>query len=400
MTESSTVEADESGATPEAKSVAVVSEPLTYHQHARHSFFKDMLVADREPSAARRLDRHEVEMRSIREAADKESWRRLHAGDVETRVNPNTNSGTGGYFTTPLWLNQQFATAPRADRIVADLIRNKFDLPEGVSSVNLPIITQGTKTASAIDDAAVSDQDVQDAPGSSVVATITGQADTALQLLEQSPAGAHLDWAFFTDLNADYDAQLENQLLNGLGAAARQILGVLTSAGTAGVTYTSASPNGAELYPYLGQAIARVGNNRSKPPECWIMRSARWGWLSTSESTQNLPFGLPTASYIGDQVYEPNPVAGLIGFPVFCDDLIPQNLGAGGNQDVIAALRPSDMVLLESAPVMNVNREVLSGSLGVRIQMHKKAAAITNRYLSGISPITGTGLVVAAGFKN
>jgi hypothetical protein len=43
-------------------------------------------------------------------------------------------------------------------------------------------------------------------------------------------------------------------------------------------------------------------------------------------------------------------------------------------------------------------REPLSGSLGARIQMHTRVAAITNRYPSSIGTVTGTGLAVQSGW--
>lgn len=396
----SEIEPENPDGQPQEPRVQVVSEPLTYHRHSRTSFFRDMVLASRDVGAAQRLERHSNEMRVISEKRNAEAWQRINDAKFETRTLPDTSAGTGGNFTVPLWLNDEFATAPRPNRVLANLIRNRFDLPDGVSSVNVPILTTGTLTAPMVDNADGTDQDIEDAASSSTVATIEGHSDQALQLLEQSPAGAHMDWAIFEDLTADADAQLEAQLLSGAGAASKQILGVLNVSGTVGVTYTDGSPTGSALYPYLGQAGARVGNNRKLAPECWLMRTARWMWLTTSEDTAQLPFGIPAPFFLGDDTRTPNPVSGIGGFPVFTDDALPANLGDGENQDVIAALRPSDLILLEGTPVTSVMREPLSSTLGVRLQFHQKVAAITNRYPSGISPITGTGLVVQTGFDN
>lgn len=380
-------------------SIEVLSEPLTYRQDVPYSYFRDLALEGRDASAADRLARHREEMTHIELLQLKMALDQLNANGLEYRVQPDTAPGNGGNFTMPLWINQMFATAPRPGRVLAGLIKAAFELPEGVSSVNLPIMTKGTVVAPTHDDTAVAGQDVTDAAGSSTVVTLAGQADMALQLLEQSPAGAHLDWAIFTDLAAAYDADLEGQLLNGLGTAAKQILGVLNVLGTVGVTYTDPSPTGAEMYPFFGQAFARVGNNRNLAPECWLMRSARWGWIGTSETLNGLPFSLPTV-YLGDTDETPDPISGIIGLPVFTDDALPATQGAAANQDVVVALRPSDLILLEGTPSTTVQREVLSGTLSVRFQMHNRAAAITNRYPTGISPITGTGMVVQTGFAS
>ena len=196
--------------------IRVKSEPLTYREgDPEVSYYRDLLLSDRVPGAADRLQRHREEMDVVRSERETRAWRSLHSGDLEYRLEPNRTQGYGGYFTVPLWLNQAFATANRAGRTLADLISPKFDLPQGVSSVNLPIIITGTAVQPALDTAPVVDQDITDAPGSSTVATLSGDADVSLQLLEQSPGGAHLDWALFQDLSEAYDEDLETQLLNG-----------------------------------------------------------------------------------------------------------------------------------------------------------------------------------------
>lgn len=378
-------------------SVEVISEPLTYERRGPHSYFQDMHRAQEDPRAFDRLSRHAAEMNVVSENRDAKARRALDKGNLEYRVSPNTTPGTGGYATVPLWLNELFATAPRPGRVLSALIKAAFELPGGVSSVNIPILNTGTAVEADVDNSPVVEQDIVDTAGSSTVVTLTGQSDWPLQALEQSPAGAALDWVIFTDMTAGYDAQFETQLLTGLGSAFKQLVGILNVAGAVGVTYTDATPTGAKLYPYLGQAIARIGNNRNLPPLAFLMRTARWAWLSTSEDAQGLPFSLPTF-FLGDDDSSPDPLGGVAGIPVFCDDALPANLG--GNQDAAVALRPSDMILFEGTPQTTVMREVLSGSLGVRFQLHNRVAAITNRFASGISPITGTGMVVQSGFNS
>lgn len=383
---------------PVVPTVQVNSEPLTYHQHSRSSYFKDLLLTDRTAGAADRLQRHAVEMDVIsRERAEK-AWRSVRDGGFEYRVEANRTDGQGGYFSPPLWMNELFATGRRASRTLASLIPMSFDLPPGVSQINLPILSTGTRTQHVLDNTAIPDQDIVDAAGSSTVVTIAGQADVALQLLEQSPGGAHLDWALLTDLTLDAGRDLEAQLINGHGTSFGELLGVVNVTGINAVAYTSGSPTGSLLYPILGEATAEIGDNRDLPPEAWLMRTARWSWIITQESTAGLPFGLPTPFFIGNDDETPDPIGGLLGWPVFCDDAIPATLGAGANQDVIIALRPSDLVLLESQPHTVVDTQVLSGTLGARIQLHTYVAAITNRYPTGISVISGTGLVIQTSF--
>jgi HK97 family phage major capsid protein len=333
-----------------------------------------------------------------------------HAAEMENRAAPSRTPGQGGFFAPPLWLNQQFATAPRPKRVLAELIPG-FPLPAGAQSINLPIITKnnGTATRPQVDDGQVADGDILDAPGSSRVATITGEADVPLQLLEQSPAGAHLDFALFKDLTEDYDAQLEYQLLFGTGTGSPtvdyQLQGIATMAGINNQVFTSATPSfsagtvGNNLYPFMGQAAAQIGDLRRLPPEAWLTTTSRWSWVATSVDNGNRPIVPPDLHPpVHDGTGGPEAVSADLGWPVFCDDAIPTTLGAGANQDVIIVCRPSDLLLFEAEPRNAVLTEVLSGTLGARIQLRNYVAAITNRYPSGVAVISGTGLVVQSGF--
>ena len=382
-----------------AERVRVRSEPLTYREgDPKVSYYRDLLLSDRVPGAADRLQRHTQEMDVIRQERETRAWRSLHSGEMEYRVEPNRTQGYGGYFTVPLWLNQAFATANRAGRVLASLMRN-LPLPAGVSSVNLPIIVTGTVVQPAMDTAPVVDQDITDAPGSSTVATLSGDADVSLQLLEQSPGGAHLDWALFQDLSEAYDEDLETQLLTGRGSTYQELLGITKVIGINSVTYTDGSPSGSAMFPYFGKAAAQIGDNRKRPPECWLMRTARWAWLSAAEDTAQRPFSIPTPFYIGRGTSAtPDPVGGLLSFPVFADDAIPADLGTGADEDVVIAIRPSDLILLEATPVTAVMREPGSGNLSARIQMHNRVAAITNRKPAAVSVLSGSGLKIASGF--
>ncbi len=380
-----------------------IKEPLTYRRdNQTHSYFRDLWLSENDghgggDAARKRLDRHGAEMRAIHAERDKRALSAIRAGEFqyEQRVEPNRTDGYGGYLTVPEWLEQMFVTALRPSRVLAGLTP-RFDLPLGVSSVNLPIIGTGTATGPVSDTAAVPEQDISDSAGTSTVVSISGQADVPLQLLEQSPAGASLDVALLTDLSAAYDASLETQLLYGGGTTQNQLAGITTLSGITSVTYTDADPTGSKLWGYLAQAAGQLGDLRKAPAQAWLMRSARWFWLQGSTDTSGLPFGLSPA-YLGNDASTPWPVGGLMGLPSFLNESVSAVLGGGGNQDEVICLRPTDTVLFESAPTTNVFREPLSGSLGARIQLHARVAAIT-RHVSSVATVGGTGLVVASGY--
>jgi HK97 family phage major capsid protein len=388
--------------------VQVRSEPLTYDRHAPTSFFRDLVLsAKKDPGASARIARYEQEIRVLIEGNDERALRVLGRAGVESRVAPNRVPGTGGNFAVPLWLIEDFATAPRTGRVLGDLIPS-FPLPHGIGSVNIPRLTTGTATAGTIDGAPVPEQDIVDAAVSSTVVTIAGEGDFPLQMLEQSPADAHLDWAIFKDLGEDADYRLEQQLLFGTGtptAAGGQLLGVTNVTGINTVTYTDGSPTLSEMYSSFGKAGAQISDNRKKPPECWLMTGSRWFWIATSEDDQHRPITPPDTSPPPPTTSGAQAIGALAGrLPVYIDDAIPATYSGtsltpgGGTQDLVICLRPDDLMLFESEPVMLALEEVGSGSLQVRLQLRKYVAALTGRYPSGISVVCGTGFTVQSGF--
>ncbi len=396
--------------------VRVASEPLTYAAERRErSFFADLVTEARGESAEalnarERLGRHNREVRV--ELAERE---RRVAGQVaavdglefgrERRLSSRV-PGFGGSFAPPLWLIDRFATAPRPGRVLADLIPG-FPLPSGVSSVNVPRFVAGNVAQAATDGAAAPSADWTDAAVSSPCAPIAGHSDVALSLLELAPRNT-LDIAVWRDLTEAYDAHLEALLVNGVERTGSKVEfnGLLNyptgPGGVNAITYTDASPTGAKLFPSFGQAAAQIGDNRLAPPEIWAMRTARWCWLGSAEDGQGLPLAVPghtppprIPGLLDDR--RTPPVAPLLGWPIFPNDSIPANLGAGQNQDAIIACRPSDMLLFESEPVVGVDLESLSGALGARITFRAYAAFLGARRPTGIATITGTGLVVQSG---
>ncbi|MGP8180848.1 MAG: phage major capsid protein [Acidimicrobiales bacterium] len=383
---------------------------FVYRKDTQLSYFRDRAYAQQDAEAASRLKIHAQEMDAYLKEAERRqaaaAERAAQEMDFEFRVNPSLVTGQGGYFSPPAWVIEDFATYPRPTRILAQLAR-AFPLPPFCQSVNLPRMTGGNMAAwQGNDDSGNPSSDVTDAAGSSEVVTISGQGDTAVQLLDFSPVNAAADWAWFMDLNEAYDYALEQQLLVGTGSgsstvAQSQLPGILNLTGTGSVAYTDVSPTGSKMFAYLGQAAAYLGKNRKKPPEAWLMTTSRWAWLMSSEDTQLRPFEMPDLN--GTKVAECP--GSQLGWPVWLDDAMPTtstqgtpNTYTGGTQDFIIACRPSDMFLFEGHPVTSVNMEPLSGVLGVRFILRNYVAAVTNRYPSGICSLGGTGLAVQTGF--
>ena len=392
--------------------VSVLSSPLTYDARLvrdkrspngfraielgdeKRSYIADLINAERtgDSDAQERLERHGREMADL----GKQRALDLVPGatyEQEQRA-VNWTAGTGGNFAPPGWLNQYFVTAPRAGRVFAAQIPT-FDLPVGFQSINVPRLTTGTLSGVISQNSEDDDRDIVDAAVSSGVVTISGNEDVPLQLLEQSPPGAHLDFVVFTDMIADYDQQLEYQLLNGAGGTGpnAQLLGLLNNLVTAPynatVTYPDATPTASKMFPYLGQTMAVVGKNRRMPPEFWMMNTSRTAWIASSEDTQNRPLILTDLAGSGRW--------DLLTVEVLINDAILPTYGAGGNQDVIIACRPSDWMLLESELHTDVYFEVLSGTLEARCQLRRYVAALERQPTSSAA-LEGTGMVVQANF--
>lgn len=403
-------------------SVRVVSEPLTYDARLvrdprgplgfravptreNSSYVADLASYQLRMSdwreAEHRLRRHEKEMRTL----SAESSRLFHP-DVEYEFEQRTVSwanGQGGYFAPPLWIIEQFATVPTPERVLSAKAP-KFDLPEGCQSVNLPAWTGNSADVSvqALGTPATS-VDLTDNAIQSAVATIAGNEDVPLQMLEQSPVGAHLDWAVFSNMEARYGYKLELQLLVGTGAATpqgsgnNQLLGLFNNTAIPAanqVQYTGAGEGAAAgatgMYSSIGLLPAKIGQNRLLPPECWLMSTSRGAWLASSEDQQSRPL------MISDNIASSG-TWDLMGYQVFLNDAIPRNLGTGANEDRIIACRPSDWLVLEADPRTSVFREVISGNLMARIQLRRYVAALL-RYPTSVAYLYGSGMATGAGF--
>ena len=117
------------------------------------------------------------------------------------------------------------------------------------------------------------------------------------------------------------------------------------------------------------------------------MTTSRGAWVTSAEI--NFPLALSNQTESG--------AFDLLAYRVHQDDAIPTNLGAGGNQDLIVACRPSDWLLLESERRTSVFTENLSGTLSARIQLRRYVAALL-RQPTSVAYLTGTGMIVQANF--
>lgn len=425
--------------------LSIVSEPLTYEARLvrdkngpqgfravstreNHSYVRDFIIEQTrgDQNARERLQRHAREMEVIGEARE-----RVFHPDVEVDFEQravNWTNGQGGYFAPPLWIVEQFAYQPTPERVLSKLAP-QFELPVGAQSVNLPAWSAGAEMGVTPLTAAPPSTSTIDTAISSAVVTIAGNYDVPIQMLEQSPQGAHLDWVAFTTMEARYGYQLEQQLIIGTGAAVpqgsgnNQLLGIYnnpaipaaniisyTGTGQASPGTTGSLAQGAtSMFSYLGFAISKIGQARFLPPEAWLMSTSRVGWIGSSEDNQNRP--LMIADRDGSGAFD------LIAIPVYWNDAIPRTSGTNANEDRVICCRPSDWLILESERRTNVSSlrrdstnlrrdnaalgdamgGVLSGTLQVRLQMRRYVAALL-RYPTSVAYLQGSGMATSGGW--
>ncbi len=351
---------------------------LTYGPNGTHSYFRDRILTELvdDAQARGRLDRHRREMRVLLEERGRTARATAALSGVELRATTIADA-SGGQFSPPLWLIDLMATAPRPGRVLAALMP-RLPLPPGVSEISVPRIATGTNVEPTPDGAVVANEELLGSFATSPAAQFSGAIDTTMQLLERNPTGSALDFILLRDLFAAYDAELEEQLINGSGTNG-QLLGALNVPAGAGlaseVTYTDASPTGAEMIVPVMKACAQLGDARQRPPEVILLRTARRAWFAAETYPQTF----------------------VAPWPVAEDDAIPATIGAG-TQDAILPLRPSDMLLMESSPIVSVDRATLSGTLGVRLTLRGYAAALVARQPTAVARVVGTGMAVQSGY--
>ena len=376
-------EARSTTAVPTFGSAVVTNEPKTYDERGANSFVRDMIFAStrNDQGSWSRLNRHMDEVR------------------VENRAVGRTD-GAIGEFVAPLWLLDAYAGQARAGLATASLFTQQ-ELPANTDSISIPRITTGTSTAfQSADNATVSNTDMATSTVTAPVRTLAGYQDVSIQLLEQSGLSAGLDQLVFKDLIADSDRALNTAVLNNADGTSGTIQGVYNAAGTS-VTWTEATPTGANGQKAIAQAISQIVSARFDRPDYIVVAPATWYWLASSVDSNGRPIVVPTAN--GPQnasglVTDPGVAGGVAGSIHGISVVVDPTMAlVSTTQSPIIVGKFSDSYLYSSAPKFLVAQDVLSGSLGVRFVM-RKYVALAHRYAKSYATITGTGTVKQTGF--
>jgi len=393
--------------------VSVVNEPGIYDEHSSCSFIRDLIVAQTglplrsvtPEQAQERLQRHSAY--EEQHAADRHVGYAIeHRALGLTAANEQSRalSSTGGEFTPPVWLLDQWVSVARAASPLRRLVR-RAPMPATGTEFSLPRFTAvsgvvGSEQAENTNpQETLSGSDLITMP----VVTLLGEVPVSQQLYERSD----IDRYVLADMADSYAASLEEQLTSGSGSQG-QLLGLLNVPTTAtdGVppailqTWTESTPTPGGLVQSMGQLAAGVANGRLRPPQFYLMRPSRFFWLASVADSNGQPVLRPGTGYLGTSAPDDGPFGPVAGLPVYLDGTLPADEGASGDQDVILAARGSDLVLLEDEPHFTA---VIGGAAGgsqmtVFLTFHTYACFFPSRYPSAVGTLTGTGLTVPAGW--
>lgn len=330
-----------------------------------------------------RLERHELEERTER---------------GEARATRGVTTGGAPGLVVPQYLTDMYAAKGRPGRKFADQCRT-HPLPATGMEVYIPRQIAKTSVADQTTELTpVAESDYSDEDISVKVRTAAGSQTISRQSSERSLGTLDV---VFEDLLKSYDVNLDSQLLNS------PVWGLLAVANA--ITYTDADPTAAEVYRKILAAGANVEDvllDLDEDDLFTVMRGRRWKWLQ-GEMSDKWPFisrqGLPAlAGGNSDGSPYSAGIRGQLpdGGDVVTDNNLPNGLGTGTNEDVLAVVARQEAHLWEDASAPLLIRAEQAKSLGIDLVVYGYYAACFNRVVDAQGTpkavhqkITGTGLV-------
>jgi HK97 family phage major capsid protein len=341
-------------------------EEWVYRPDTDSSFFRDVVMSRNDPAAMERLTLHQAQA-------------------LETRDVTTADPGGAG-FVPPIYLGSAYADLPREGRPFADLVP-KMSLPDVGMTVTIPKVQSGTTTAvQAAEADAVSETDIDTQTVTAGLVTIAGMNDVSLQVLERTFPG--LDQVIYRDLLADYDEQLDTQLISG-SASSGQHRGLSAVSGINTVTWTDSTPTSAEALPKIYDAIQKIASDRHRNADTILIHPRRAAWLASNLSSTFPLFQQGTLTQaVGTQNGGfPTSFGGL---RVVLDANISTTIAT--DQDEMYVLHTPDLLLMEGPAMFVRFDDVLSGTLQVRLRLHGFSFFVPHRQPKAITQIRGAGL--------
>lgn len=380
-----------------------VREPGPYGPGSEQSWFADLALVSEAAKRREELMREGVfrvtewaspeSLESFVPLARTSTANRLGRGGVAAalerlrKVPAKRDIGTGalaGQVNTsagvPQFIADTFATAARGRSLLADSLP-QAELPPGfvvpATFAQSEEVTTGAATAvQATENAAPTSSNPDGTETALKPATIAGQFTISRQLLER---GTDVDAYLARELGASLGLTREQQVVNGSGAAG-QLTGLLNVTGALSVVYTDATPTQAELWGPIMQARGQVSTQSGEVPTLLACDPGRRSWLLAGLDSSSAYAGLDP----------PLSVVESLG--------IPTNLGAGTNEDRVLVLARELLVLL-TRPVLIEQAFNASFSPQSVTFWAWQFAALVARRTKAVGTISGTGLILPAGYR-
>lgn len=336
-----------------------------YGKDSRFSFFYDLANRESDKAAAERVNAH------------REHFAAIATSDV-------------GEIVPPQYLTDDLLRKASIGRVAANLVTQRPWINVGMSH-HYPRVSTTVAIGSQTENDPLTNTNPDTDEVTTSVVTLGGYTNESEQLLAQ--AGVNLDQEIFAQLREQYDAQVENYILNDTTE------GILKVSGTNPVTYTDASPTVGEFGNKVGAAITEVAAARYRNANVVLMSARRAAWLKTQTDTTGRfiyspvnPWNAPGGSFTGI-------ANGLVGYfldlPVYVSNYMPVTIvgATPSDQDPVVVANLAETRFREAGPTVALDRSLGFTSGTVHFRLMGMLSFTAKRAPAEISIISGSGLV-------
>lgn len=319
-----------------------------------------------------------------------------YASSREARAYSAGTTTEGGYLVPPQYLQDMYAERLAQGRVMSRLMRS-MPLPADGASFYIPKANGATAVAVHTENAAVTETSATYAQIQLDVKAQAGLATLPDFLLRRSNPVA--DSLVLDDLAMAYNSTLNAAVVN---SATSNYLGVLQESGLGAVTATAGTAVWADYNTALLKAWKAVRDGKIGNPDGIVMTTRRWTFISSLLDSTGRPLVTAVnpfngaAQSLGITTIGANdslaPTGYWNGIPIYLDDDIPVNLGAGTDEDRIIVGRFSEALLFEGTPMFSTSREAKFGNDQVLMKVVGDNAFTFARRKPAFAIISGTAL--------
>jgi len=345
----------------------------------------------------------DLAMVQLRDARTPEGERRAaeerlnqYASTREARAYSAGTTTEGGYLVPPKYMQDLYAERLAQGRVTSRLMKN-LPLPDEGAAFYIPKANGATAVAVHTENAAITETSATYNQIQLNVLPSSGLATLPDFLLRRSNPAA--DTLVLDDLAMSYNSTLNAAVVN---SATASYLGVLQESGLGAVTATAVTAVYADYHNALLKAWKAVRDAKVGNPDAIIMTTRRWTFISSLLDSAGRPLVTAVnpfnaaAQSLGITTIGAQDAATPTGFwnniPIYLDDDIPVNLGAGTDEDRIVVGKFSEALLFEGVPMFSTSRESKFGTDQVQMKVVGDNAFTFARRKPAFAIISGTAL--------